>query len=57
MELQAEFTIRYRTYWSPVIDDDLETIVIDVAPVHHGRIPSADEVQRVIAKFEIKVRE
>jgi hypothetical protein len=51
-ELQFEPTIRYRTYWPPIIEDELERITVDVVPLHHGKIPSADEVQRIISKYE-----
>lgn len=57
-ELQYEPVIRYRTNWFPTDFDTLEKIVIDTVPLKfpppEGRIPPADEIQRIIAKYELR---
>jgi hypothetical protein len=52
-ELQYEPVLRYRWYVEPVIEDDLERIIVDVVPLQYpDTIPPEDVVQRIIAKYE-----
>lgn len=59
-ELQYEATVQYRTNFYPIITDDLERIHVEVVPLKHpppeGRVPPEDEIQRIIAKYELRAQ-
>ena len=53
-ELQYDVSAVYRTYWPPVIVDDLERINVQTVPLaHDGTIPPEDEVQRVFSEYDL----
>ena len=53
-EMQYEPVLRYRSYFAPGPFDDLERIDTQVVPLKKrpSSLPSADEVQRVILRYE-----
>lgn len=56
-ELQYEPILSYRTEWEPIVDDWLESIHVETVPMRHQplpRVPPAEEVQRIISKYEFK---
>ena len=55
-ELQAECTLRYRPDFFPTEFDELERVYVDATPLHKGRVPPDDEVQRIIARYELRAR-
>jgi hypothetical protein len=53
-ELQYDVTAVYRMGFPPIITDDLESIGVQVVPMRHdGTVPPAEEVERVIAEYDL----
>lgn len=52
-ELQYEASIVFRAIYAPTITDDLLSIRVETVPMaDDGTVPPADEVQRIISKYE-----
>jgi hypothetical protein len=52
-ELEYIATVRYRSEWWPPITDDLLEIDVQTVPLAaDGTVPPANEVQRIISKYE-----
>jgi len=51
-EMQYIATVFYRSQFAPIITDDLLLINVETVPLGKDGIPPADEVQRIISKYE-----